>query len=273
MSDIDSKQVDYSQLLTLYGRNPVLEALQDNSLTLFRLHLSTGNKRSEIISDIESLAKQRNVDIRYHQPQALSRISKNAKQDQGVALDVQPQGSGSWQQWLSEIGRRPMQILALDGITNPQNLGLIIRSVAASGFSGLILPKQGCASISPLVIKASAGTLFKAAIAHCPSLQPALVEAQQRGAKIAILDGRAEQNLFEFQKQSAQLKQSNQTIIYVLGNETEGVSQAVKQLADTRLSIPMHNGVESLNVAVTAGLIVFAQEAFSGEAVSTEGFC
>ena len=75
-------------MITIYGRNPVLEALLDPSLSFFRLHLAESNKPADIIQQITRLAKERQVDIARHSKQALSRISKNGRQDQGVALDI-----------------------------------------------------------------------------------------------------------------------------------------------------------------------------------------
>ena len=75
-------------MITIYGRNPVLEALLDPSLSFFRLHLADSNKPADIIQQITQLAKERQVDIARHSKQALSRISKNGRQDQGVALDI-----------------------------------------------------------------------------------------------------------------------------------------------------------------------------------------
>ena len=80
--------MDLSKTLTIYGRKPVLEALQDIRLSPSRLHLANSNKPGGIVGQIEELAKTRAVDIQVHRHQALSRISKNGKQDQGVALDL-----------------------------------------------------------------------------------------------------------------------------------------------------------------------------------------
>ena len=147
---------DLTKLLTIYGRKPVLEALQDTSLELFRLHLAESNKTSDIIRDITRLAKSRNIDIQFHDKLALSRISKNSQQDQGVALDIHMPGFTSDINFLHNYSGKPFQLIAVDGVTNPQNLGMIIRSVCASPLTGLLLPNKGCAKLDALVIKASA---------------------------------------------------------------------------------------------------------------------
>lgn len=245
----DSKQYKarkafFSQLLTIYGRKPVLEALQQAELSPYKLHLADSNRRDGIINEIIALAEKAGIELAWHDRKALSRISKNGKQDQGVALDISLPG-------YQDIAALPehYQLLALDGISNPQNLGMIIRSVAASPLTGLLLPRKGCAALSPLVIKASAGTLFKAPIFYCDSLDQALDRLGQQGANIALLSSHASDSLYDYQASERQ--------VYVLGNETEGVSRETQQRANSALKIPMHNGVESLNVAVTAALIAF----------------
>nr|WP_246386535.1 RNA methyltransferase [Litorivivens lipolytica] len=235
-------------MLTVYGRKPVLEALQDENLPAYRLHLADSNRKDGIIRDIQALADKRNIETQFHSREALARISRNGKQDQGVALDLQLPGYRDIKT-LSEPLPGDCRLLALDRITNPQNLGMIVRSIAASGITGLLLPKTGCASLGPLVIKASAGTLFKAPIYHCQELPDTLSTLKARGCRVATLSSHASHSLLEWQPEGP--------TVYVLGNETEGVSRKVSQLSDVSLAIPMHNGVESLNVAVTAALIAF----------------
>jgi 23S rRNA (guanosine2251-2'-O)-methyltransferase len=242
----------FDNLLTIYGRKPVLEALEDNNMSLYKLHLADSNKSGGIIADIIKLAEKRHIDIQWHDRKALSRISRNSKQDQGVAADIKIDQHQSLEHYLQQhSSERRFSLIALDNITNPQNLGMIIRSVCAGNIDGLIIPRKGCAALSPLVIKASVGTVFKAPLLHCESLAEGLAALREKGVAICTLSSHANQSLFEYQPE--------QSVVYVLGNETEGVSKEVEALSDQQLSIPMNNGVESLNVAVTAALIAFKQ--------------
>lgn len=246
-----AKKSFFNRLITVYGRKPVLEILSDSSLEVFRLHLAESNRGGGIVEQIKSLATQRNIEICYHSREQLSRISRNNKQDQGVACDIHCLGYQPYQQALEQLpmtSQRPL--IALDGITNPQNLGMIIRSVTASPAHGLLLPSKGCADIGPLVIKASAGTLFKGNILRCDSLASALLAFKQKGFEICTLSSHQATPLSEFKPTAP--------VIYVLGNETEGVSKEIAALSDHRVGIPMANGVESLNVAITAALIAFS---------------
>lgn len=235
-------------MLTIFGRKPVLEALQDTRLQPYRLHLADSNKRAALIDEMVDLAKQRGAEVLYHDKQSLSRISKNAKQDQGVALDIECAGFGDAEDLLANCPA-DLDLMALDGVTNPQNLGMIIRSVCASPMTGLLLPERGCARLDALVIKASAGTLFRARIYRCHDLAQTLADFVRIGAAVYGLEANASQSLASFTPRPRS--------IFVMGNETHGLSPEVRAVCTEGLSIPMCNGVESLNVSVAASLLAF----------------
>lgn len=242
----------FDRLLTVYGRKPVIEALENRDIPCYRIHLADSNKPGGIIKQIINLAEKRGVEVVYHSRQELSRISRNGKQDQGVAADLECPNHQLLDDFLANPPQENYSLIALDGITNPQNLGMIIRSVTASPCHGILLPKQGTAAISALVIKASAGTLFKSTLIHCDSLEQALPQLKKLGATCCTLSSYSKQSLSELQVASP--------IVYVLGNETEGVSKKVNDLCTAQVRIPMSNGVESLNVAVTAALLAFRHQ-------------
>ena len=182
------KKLFFDQLITVYGRKPVLEILDDEKLDIYRLHLADSNRGGGIIDQIKQLAERRNIEVLYHNRAQLARISRNSKQDQGVACDIHCPGYQPYEQAISSLTEGdPKVLIAIDGVTNPQNLGMIIRSVTASPCYGLLLPTKGVAEISSLVIKASAGTVFKGTILRCDSLPSALKNLQQRGFKLCML--------------------------------------------------------------------------------------
>ncbi|WP_297431291.1 RNA methyltransferase [Sulfurimonas sp.] len=238
------KKAFFEKIITLYGRNVVIEMLQDNSIEIHKLHMASSNKPDGAIKKILRLAKERNIEITHHEKNALSRISKNAKQDQGVAIDIISKSYLNAAK-LKELSS--FRIIAFDGIHNPQNLGMIIRSCAAGNVDGIILPKKNSAKISPLVVKASAGTLFKLPIYFCDKLEDVLESMHDTNIYALSLD--ATESIYNVKEK----KKS----IYVLGNESEGVSEEVAVLCNKKLIIPMQRDVESLNVAITAALIAF----------------
>lgn len=238
------KKAYFEKIITLYGRNVVVEVLQDDTIEVHKLHMSNSNQTDGAVKTILSLAKKRDIEVTYHDKNALSRISKNAKQDQGVAIDII---ANSYQSAKTIKNMNSFRLIALDGIQNPQNLGMIIRSCAAADIDGIILPKKSSAKISPLVIKASAGTLFKLPIYYCNTLDEVLPNLKD--TKIYSLSSHAKTSIYD-------VKPSKKSI-FVLGNESEGVSSEVEKLCNDSIAIPMNRGVESLNVAVTASLIAF----------------
>ena len=250
-SDYTARKAFFDRVLTVYGRKPVLEALLDPALGIHALHIADSNRDGGVMAEILRAAERRDVTPRYHARAELARISRNGRQDQGVAADILCPAFQRLEGYLRELPSVPPQrLLALDGITNPQNLGMIIRSAAAGQIDGIVLAKRGNAALGPLVIKASAGTVYRAPLLACEDLPGALDTCKSAGFSVCSLRADAAQSLFSHRPGGH--------CVYVLGNETEGVSAATDALADVALAIPMRNGVESLNVAVTASLIAFA---------------
>ncbi len=246
-SEYLAKKAFFDKVLTIYGRNAVMEALEDEAVTIHKLHLSKSNKDAAVLEQMKSLAQKRSIEVKYHDKQALSRISKNAKQDQGVALDIVLEHFGDESEF--KRNHASYRIIALDGVTNPQNLGMIIRSCAAGNVDAILLPTKGAAQISPLVIKASAGTLFKMPIIKTSDLKKTLELFKKEGADIYTLSSHASKS---YKEQHYSTK-----TIFVLGNESEGVSRSIESVCNESIAIPMQRGVESLNVAVTASLLAF----------------
>ncbi len=242
------KKAFFDRVLTIYGRHAVMEALLDETLTIHKLHFSTSNKPSRELERMEALAQARHIPIAHHDKKSLSRISKNSRLDQGVALDVVMDNFVAQNDFLAE--HDAYRVIALDGVTNPQNLGMIIRSCAAGSIDALLLPIRGTASLSPLVVQASAGTLFRLPIIKTPDLVASLRRFADAGAGLYSLEADA---ALDYRDVALEARS-----VFVLGNESEGINPEVASICDRAISIPMQRGVESLNVAVTAALIAFA---------------
>ena len=233
VTDYDARKKKYDDMITLYGRKPVLEVLSDKGTSVHRLHLADSNKQGGIIAEILALAGSRDIEVVHHSRAELSRISRNARQDQGVAVDIDAPSYRS----LTALPDEPAELLVLDGVTNPQNLGMIIRSVAASPAGGLVLPKKGCARLDPLVHKASAGTLIRAPIYHCPTLESGLKSLRSKGYSVVGLDSNTPSNIGDVA--------AGQKTAFVLGNETTGLSDVARKHCDQLARIPLNPDVES----------------------------
>lgn len=239
------------QTITVYGRHPVLDALADDGLVIDRLHLASSNKPGGSQQRIEELCQRRGIPIQHHTRRELSRISRNGRQDQGVAADVFCPTLSRFDDWLAQQGASlaERRLLVLDGITNPQNLGMSIRSGFAAGVDAILLPTQGASGLNPLAIKASAGTAFRAPLVACKDLHESIQQLAACGLQTFALTADAQHDLFELPSPCYGA--------FVLGNETRGVSPELLAICQQRLSIPMQTGVESLNVAVCAALVAF----------------
>jgi 23S rRNA (guanosine2251-2'-O)-methyltransferase len=233
--------------LTIYGRHPVLEALKDPAVVTLRVHLARENKRSPILDEIRECAEAASVEVYMVARQKLSRISRNGKQDQGVAADLHCPHFDRLDEWLRAPVPDDCELMAVDGVTNGQNLGMIVRSVAASPMAGLIVPDAGSARLDSLVIKASAGTLFGATVLSCTRLGEAIAMLKASGFCIIGLDGGGSVDL-------AHCKPVGPTL-FVLGNESTGLADDTRRQCDQLVRIPLAGGVESLNVAVAAGIV------------------
>lgn len=253
-----NKKNEYQKLFTIYGRKVVYEALRNYQIDIKKIHLSQSNKKSKILDDILSLSKQKNIPVEFHEKLALSRISKNKKQDQGIAADLQLQKYLSQNDYLKEYVSHENDIfIALDNVSNPQNIGMIIRTVAASGICGLIIPKKGSPELGPLVIKSSSGTIFNCPIIYSNTISDCCDAFSKRDFELISLSGKNQiKNITSIPFEKLR-KNSKKPRLFILGNETKGISKIIEKYINYNVHIPMKNGVESLNVAIVAGLIAF----------------
>lgn len=225
--------------MTVYGRMPVLEALRDPG-TPVTLVLLARTARGDTVDDIVRLARERSVPLKRVAPEKVTRMSGNGRHDQGAVAEVAAPGLVPLSDWL--VDHRPRDLVLLDGVTNPSNVGMIVRTVTAAGLDGLVLPVAGSPDVGPLVVKASAGVAFRATILSAPTAADAL----------RVLDGvpavglRADApSLFD--------GPIPDRAVWVLGSEHHGVTVDCHEWR----SLPLAAGVESLNVAVTAGIVAY----------------
>ena len=253
----------FDSLLTIYGRQSCKEALADKSIRAVCLHLADSNRPAAVLDDCVSLAEERGIEVRYHSKAALSRLSKNGRQDQGIALDTKPRAFASYE----AIGKNSERcLIALNCINNPNNLGMIARSVAAAPDAAILYDPKGSAPLDAMVLKASAGTLFRTPLYRGP-LFSQLRHCKEQGYRIVGLDGSSEKtfhSLFSRQNAAFELDSEAGRFVFVLGNEHSGLDREVRRHLDETVSIKMNNQVESLNLAVTASLIAMRSALLGG---------
>jgi 23S rRNA (guanosine2251-2'-O)-methyltransferase len=231
------------RFVTVYGRKPVLEALADDAIVVDKV-LVADNAGGPQIAKLLREAARRQVDVLRVPQQRVTKVSRNGRQDQGVVADiVAPRLRRLTPESAASLDGA---VLVLDGITNPQNVGMILRTAVAAGMAGIVLPRHGVPDLNPLVVKASAGVALEAPVLRADDAASAVARLSEAGFTIFGLTGDAPRSLWDprpFPARSA----------FVLGSETGGIRVEV----DERVAIPMAGDVDSLNVAVAAGVLCF----------------
>jgi 23S rRNA (guanosine2251-2'-O)-methyltransferase len=234
------------RFVIVYGRNPVIEVLDDPGLVVDKVVLAEG-VRGHGIGEIIGLARDRGVPLQRASAERVKKLAGNGRQDQGVFADVVAPRMRPLDDALDDVTLR--RILLLDGITTPANVGMILRTATAAGIDGVVVPRRGVASIDPLVVKASAGVAFRAPILKAATAAEAAQALAAAGFHLVGLAADGPSSLFE--------ATWPEHVAFVLGSETAGVAAEVAEHVRSWVSIPMAGGVESLNVAAAAAVVCF----------------
>lgn len=233
------------RFVTVYGRKPVLEALADPDLQVDKVILAD-TVRGGSAREIEDACRVRGVELQRAGAHRVKVLAGNGRHDQGVLADVVAPRMAPLPVFLSDLGsRRGASVLVLDRVTNPSNVGMLLRSATAAGLDGVLLPRHGVPAIDPLVVKASAGVAFGAPVLRAATAEQGVGQLREAGFAVYGLAAGGESLM------DAEL---GHRVALVLGNETDGLSEPVAAQCDGILSIPMFGGVESLNVA-SAGAV------------------
>jgi len=224
--------------MIVYGRN-VLDEILKVKYPVKRIYLKAENRTQELIG-IEKSIQKHGYPFSYVSKKRLAELCGEEK-NQGVAIDL----SFSYSD-LDEINTE--FVVLLDHIIDPHNLGAIIRTSAAAGAGAVVITTNRSAQITPAVVKVSAGTVFRIPIVRVTNLSRSIDRLKSRGYWVYGADPRGE-NVFESSFISP--------TAVVFGSESKGLSRLVKEKCDQLVSVPMKLGVDSLNVAVSSGIILF----------------
>lgn len=235
------------RFLTVYGRKPVLEALDDPDLRVDKVILAD-TARGPGAAEIQRAAKAAGVQVQRASAHRVKVLAGNGKQDQGVLADVVAPRMRPLTAALSSAPLPP-RVLVLDGITTPANVGMILRTATAAGIDGIVVPRRGVAALDPMVVKASAGVAFRAPVLRCATAAEAAGLLSDAGYGVYGLGASGGEQLF-----GAELPER---AAFVLGGETAGVSPDVAEYLAGWVSIPMPGEVESLNVSAAAAVLCF----------------
>jgi 23S rRNA (guanosine2251-2'-O)-methyltransferase len=235
------RAVDAPELVT--GRNAVVEALRAG-VPATTLHVMSDS--DERVRESIQLAADRGIPLLEAGKAELDRLTDGAVH-QGIALQVRPYRYAHPDDLLR--GTAPL-IVAVDGITDPRNLGAIVRSAAAFGANGVVVPERRAAGVTAGAWKASAGTLASMPVARATNLTRTLKAYQQAGCFVAGLDARGGVAVGDLEVAAGPL-------VLVVGSEGKGLGRLVADTCDMLVTIPMSGRAESLNAGVAAGIALY----------------
>jgi 23S rRNA (guanosine2251-2'-O)-methyltransferase len=230
----------------LVGRNPVLEALRTQVPTT-ALYIALGIDIDERVNELVRIAADRGVPILEVSRAELDRMTGGVLH-QGVGLQVPPFAYEPFDDLVAAALEQPAPLLvALDGVTDPRNLGAVIRSAAAFGAHGVFVPERRAAGITATAWRTSAGAAARVKVSQVTNLTRSLKACQQAGFLAVGLDADGEADLYD-------LEAAIGPLVVVVGSEGRGLSRLVGETCDLRVSIPMVSAIESLNASVAAAV-------------------
>lgn len=228
----------------IYGRNPVVEALQDNRPIekIYLLHSAHGDK----ISHIYKLARSSKIPITRIDSRKITQIAGNANH-QGVIALISPVKTIAVEDLLERLDhKKPSCIVLLDRINDPHNMGAIIRSAEVLGASAIIYPTRENVPLIESVIKASAGAAFHIPICKSVNIVKSIQQLKESGYWIYGTSPDADTDLWSMD--------FNRNCAIVIGGEAKGIRPLIKKNCDVLFKIPQFGKTESLNASVAAGI-------------------
>ena len=227
------------------GRNAVLEALRA-SVPATELIVARSIDVDDRVAEALQLALHLQLPIREVHRAELEGINANS---QGIILAIKPYQYSSFQE-IAERANHPILIVALDGVTDPRNLGAIVRSAAAFGAAGVVMTERRAAAMTASAWKSSAGAAARLPVAQVTNMARTIEDAKKIGCFVIGLDGESDQSL-------SGMKVAKENVMIVVGSEGKGLSRLVREKCDLVVSIPMRATTESLNASVATSIALF----------------
>ncbi|OBK24892.1 23S rRNA (guanosine(2251)-2'-O)-methyltransferase RlmB [Mycobacterium asiaticum] len=240
-----TKRVEEAE--TVLGRNPVLECLRAG-VPATALYVALGVEADERLTESVARAADSGIAILEVPRSDLDRMTANHLH-QGIALQVPPYNYAHPDDLVATaIESPPALLVALDNISDPRNLGAIVRSVAAFGGHGVVIPQRRSASVTAVAWRTSAGAAARIPVARATNLTRTLKDWADRGLQVIGLDAGGDTALDDLD--------GTDPLVMVVGSEGKGLSRLVRENCDHVVSIPMAGRTESLNAAVAAGVVL-----------------
>ena len=240
------KKTDDTEIVL--GRNPVLECLRAG-VPATALFVALGTESDERLTESVTRAADSGIPILEVARVDLDRMSSNGLH-QGIALQVPPYvyAHSDDLRRAAEDDVAPALLVALDNISDPRNLGAIVRSVAAFGGHGVLIPQRRSASVTAVAWRTSAGAAARVPVGRATNLNRTLKDWADSGLQVIGLDAEGDTELDDLD--------GSGPVVVVVGSEGKGLSRLVRENCDAIVSIPMAGPTESLNASVAAGVVL-----------------
>lgn len=234
-------------MIKIYGRNPVLEALEkgENIEKIYIVDSLTG----ELEVRLRGLTEPKDIPVSRIPKRKLDELTKRGNH-QGIMAELAPITYTTLENIVEEQAKSDSYqlLLVLDGVTDVRNVGAIARSAKAFGIDSMLVEAQGSAKINDAMVKASAGAILDMDIARVKSLPIAIEYLQENDYAVYASDLKTEKTLSDLPLTSK--------VAIVLGDEGRGISKKTQQICDLLFKIEQDNDIDSLNVSVAAGIIM-----------------
>lgn len=242
----------------IYGLAPVLEALRAGRRPIHKILLAAGANPSRL-NELTEAAHRAKISIEKRDRRALDELTRNANHQGVVALVGEATTSAGKSAKktsgyveagtiLNSLGPLPLLVL-LDGIEDPHNLGAILRTCEGAGVDGVFIPEHRAAGLNETVAKTSAGAVEYVSVARVTNLVRLIEELKEQGIRVVGVEGGTPASYTE--------ADFNVPLAIVAGSEGKGVRRLVRENCDAIVSIPMHGKINSLNVSVATGVVLF----------------
>jgi 23S rRNA (guanosine2251-2'-O)-methyltransferase len=233
----------------VFGLHAVRTLLQQHADRASKLVLQKGREDARV-SEIAQLARAANIKIEYRELGELDRMASGDRH-QGACLQIRPAavlGEGALDELLDKLAVPPL-LLVLDGVQDPHNLGACLRTADAAGAHAVIVPRDRAAGLSPVVRKVASGAAETMPLIQVVNLARTLRWLKERNVWLIGTDDQAPKSLFETDLKGP--------MALVLGAEGPGLRRLTRESCDALISIPMRGTVESLNVSVATGVVLY----------------
>lgn len=231
----------------IFGRNNVYELLQTGNRSVSKIVLMKNMKENHKISQIIQLAKDKGIVYQFHPKEKFAQFGDCSHQ--GVVAYVSPVKYKEIDS-IFQKNKEFKKVIITDGVEDPHNFGSIIRTAVCAGFDAVIFPSRRNASVNATVEKSSAGAVNHIDLIMVNSLSAAVDKLKNENFWIIATDIKASDNYYE-------IDYCNMNFAIVLGSEEKGISSTILNKSDFKIKIPILNKFDSLNVANTAGIVMY----------------